>query len=159
MAYSANKTKLFYKTFDGVDSLPTDTKLETLSFSKDNEIRFLMEVPEFGATPEKIDVTTLGDSVKKYIPGIKDYGDLVFKFLYEKENDGNYRLMKKWDDAGKTVAFQINYPDDTAHVFTAIPAVKMDAGAINGALTFSSTMLLQSTIVEGVPAVESDPEV
>jgi len=106
-----------------------------------------MEVPEFGGAPEKIDVTSLSDTSKKYIPGIKDYGDLVFKFIYDNTNaTANYRVLKGMDDNGTTAEFKLEYPDGSAHVFSAIPAVKMDAGAINGALTFSATMMLQSDI-------------
>ena len=132
MAYSANQTKISYKT----GSVSTFT-----------EIEYLMEIPELGGAPEKIDVTTLSDTAKKYIPGIKDYGDLVFKFLYDNTGEtANYRILKGLDDAGTTAAFKIEYPDGTAHQFDAIPSVKLDAGAINGALTFSATMLLQSDI-------------
>ena len=132
MAYSANQTKISYKTGD----LATFT-----------EIPYLMEIPELGGAPEKIDVTVLSDTVKKYIPGIKDYGDLVFKFLYDNSDENaNYRILKGMDDTGTTATFKIEYPDGTAHQFDAIPSVKLDAGTINGALTFSSTMLLQSDI-------------
>jgi hypothetical protein len=106
-----------------------------------------MEVPELGSTPEKIDVTTLADKVKKYIPGIKDYGDLVYKFLYDNTNaNSNYRVLKGMDDAGTKATFKLDYPDGTSHQFDAIPSVKLDSGAINGALTFSATMMLQSDI-------------
>jgi len=106
-----------------------------------------MEVPELGGTGEKIDVTTLSDTVKKYIHGIKDYGDLVFKFLYENSTaTANYRVLTEMEKANEPVAFQIKYPDGTTHEFDAIPSVKMDAGSINGALTFSVTMELQSEI-------------
>ena len=85
--------------------------------------------------------------MKKYVPGIKDLGDLVFKFLYDNSSEtSNYRVLKAMDDAAETVTFQLEYPDNTSHQFDAIPSVKMDAGAINGALTFSVTMLLQSDI-------------
>lgn len=129
---SANKTKISYKK--GASSTFT-------------ELPDLMEVPEFGGAPEKIDVTVLSDTVKKYVPGIKDLGDLVFKFLYDNSSEtSNYRVLKAMDDAAETVTFQLEYPDNTSHQFDAIPSVKMDAGAINGALTFSVTMLLQSDI-------------
>lgn len=115
------------------------------------EIPYLMEVPELGGAPEKIDVTVLSDSVKKYIPGIKDFGDLVFKFLYDNSSStANYRILKGLEDTVTT--FQIKYPDMSIHKFDAIPAVKMDAGTINGALTFSVTMLLQSGIDVSDPA-------
>ena len=131
MALSANQTKLYYKT----------------SGSTFSEILFLMEVPELGGDPEKIDVTTLSDTTKKYIPGIKDYGDLVFKFLYDNiSENANYRVLKGLDDNATTATFKLEYPDGTTHQFDAIPSVKLDDGTINGALTFSATMLLQSDI-------------
>jgi len=131
MAYSANQSKISYSVDGG-------------SFV---ELEHLMEVPELGSTPEKIDVTTLADRAKRYIPGIKDYGDLVFKFLYDNTDvNANYRVLKTMDDNGTTATFKVAYPDGTSHEFDAIPAVKLDAGAINGALTFSATMMLQSDI-------------
>ena len=132
MPYSANQTKLSCKT--GSASIFT-------------EIPYLMEVPELGGAPEKIDITVLSDEVKKYIPGIKDYGDLVFKFLYDNsDSDANYRVLKGIEDSGESAAFKLAYPDGTSHEFEAIPSVKIDAGALNGALTFSATMLLQGEI-------------
>lgn len=132
MAYSANQTKLSCKA-NGASAF--------------TEIPFLMEVPEFGGTPEKIDVTTLSDTIKQYVPGMKDYGDLVFKFLYDNaETTSNYRVLKAIEDSGTAAAFKLEYPDGTAHEFEAIPAVKLDAGTVNGALTFSATMVLQSDV-------------
>ncbi|MFR1435856.1 MAG: phage tail tube protein [Acutalibacteraceae bacterium] len=130
---TANNTKISYKSGS-----------EAATFT---ELEYLMEVPEFGGAPEKIDVTTLSDKVKKYVPGTKDLGDLVFKFLYDNSSDtSNYRVLKGQEDAGTAVTYKIEYPDGTAHQFDAIPSVKMDAGTLNGALTFSATMMLQSDI-------------
>ena len=132
MAYSANKTK-FYHT----------------SVAEANEIEYLMEVPELGVAPEKIDVTTLGSDVKKYIFGIKDMGELVFKFLYDK---ATYLQLKGFGEEEDATEFFIQYPDaeedadKTVHKFSAFPSVKMDAGSLNGALTFSCTMVLDSDI-------------
>jgi len=131
MAYSANQTTLSFR-IGGAGAFA--------------DIPMLMEVPEFGGAPEKIDVTTLADKSKRYIPGIRDYGDLVFKFLYDNSADGNYRVLKGLDDNATLATFQIEYPDGTAHQFDAVPTVKMDAGSVNGALTFSATMMLQSDI-------------
>jgi hypothetical protein len=130
--YSANSTKMYY--------IKSGETTET-------ELEYLMEVPEFGGTPEKIDVTVLSDNVKKYIPGIKDLGDLVFKFLYDNSTDtSNYRILSGLAKNNTPATFIIKYPDLTTHSFVAVPAVKMDAGSLNGALTFSVTMLLQSDI-------------
>ena len=130
---SANNTKISYKA-----------SAQATTFT---ELEYLMEVPEFGGAPEKIDVTTLADKVKQYVPGTKDLGDLVFKFLYDNSSEtANYRVLKKMEDDGTAATFKIEYPDGTAHQFDAIPSVKMDAGTLNGALTFSATMVLQSDI-------------
>ena len=128
--YSANGTKLMHKVANAYVEIP-----------------LLMEVPEFGGTPEKIDVTVLSDTAKSFVPGVKDYGDLVFKFLYDNTAEtGNYRILKDYQDKKTAASFQITYPDGTGHQFVAVPAVKMDAGTVNGALTFSCTMILQSDI-------------
>ena len=138
MACSTYNTKLFYKI------AATDKVYDSAGYT---EIKYLMEVPELGGTVEKIDVTTLSNPVKIYIPGTKDYGDLVFKFIYDNEAaTANYRVLKAMDDDSVTASFKIQYPDGTTHEFDAIPSVKLDAGALNGALTFSVTMLLQSKI-------------
>lgn len=138
MPYSANATKFYAKAG---------------AVTEYTEIPYLMEVPEFGGTPEKIDITVLSDTTKKYLPGIKDLGDLVFKFLYDNESTtSNYRVLSGYAAENTTVSFKLEYPDGTAHLFDAIPAVKMDAGAINGALTFSVTMMLQSDVTVTNPA-------
>ena len=135
---SANNTKLSYKNGSVADFV---------------ELEYLMEVPEFGGTPEKIDVTVLSDKTKHYVPGINDLGDLVFKFLYDNSSEtANYRVLKGLADNGASATFKLEYPDGTAHQFDAVPAVKMDSGAINGALTFSATMMLQSDITVSNPA-------
>ena len=95
---SANSTKISYKT--GSDDSATFKELE-----------FLMEVPEFGGAPEKIDVTVLSDKVKKFVPGTVDLGDLVFKFLYDNSSaDSSYRVLKGLADAGTAATFQRPIP-------------------------------------------------
>ena len=148
MPYTANKTKLYL--FSG--NLLKDDNIEIPALTENDEIEFLMEVPELGGVPEKIDVTTLSYTSKKYIPGIKDYGDLVFKFLYDTDNYSNFKAM---EDNETIATFVILYPDKTAHAFAAIPSVKIDAGAINGALTFSATMILRSDIATIDPVTQS----
>lgn len=111
------------------------------------EIEDLMEVPELGGDPEKIDVTTLTDKTKKYIPGVKDLGDLQFKFLYDNSTvDSNYRILKGLEDKKEVTSFKVQYPDGTAHEFDALVNVKMDAAAVNAPLTFVASFSLQSEI-------------
>lgn len=102
------------------------------------EIPGLLEVPEIGGEPEKIDVTTLADTVKKSIPGVKDLGDLSFKFLYDTTTFKTINALKG------VQSFQITFSDKMTVTFDAIPSVKLGGAAINGALTFSIGMSLQS---------------
>lgn len=108
----------------------------------------LQEVPELGGDPEKIDVTTLADTVKRSVPGVKDLGDLQFKFLYDA---GTFKAAK--DLEGATIKFQVAFPDGVKFNFDAIPNVKMGGAAVNGALTFSIGMSLQSEITPTFPGV------
>lgn len=138
MAYNANKTKLF---------------------CNDVELDHLMEVPELGGEAEKIDVTTLSSPHKEYIRGMREYGDLAFKFLYDNSGEtANFRVLKTLDDADEAADFRIEYPDGTAHKFSAVPAVKLDSGAINGALTFTATMMLTTKIATVNPGAADEDE-
>lgn len=127
------------------------TKDTTLSYkgsgSTYTELEHLMEVPEMGGDPEKVEVTTLSDGVKKYINGVKDLGDLTFKFLYDNETaDSNYRVLRGMQEANEVSTFKVEYPDGTGHEFNAYVNVKMDSAAVNAAMTFSVGMSLQSDI-------------
>ncbi|MEG0450953.1 MAG: phage tail tube protein [Lysinibacillus sp.] len=128
--------------------LSKDTTLSyKASGSTYTELEHLMEVPEMGGDPEKVEVTTLSDDVKKYINGVKDLGDLTFKFLYDNgTTTSNYRVLKGLQDANKPAEFKLEYPDGTGHEFSAYVNVKMDSAAVNAAMTFSVGMSLQSDI-------------
>ena len=135
--------------------LTKDTKLsyKTAAEGTFAEIDLLMEVPELGGDPEKLDVTTLADGVKKYIPGVKDLGDLAFKFLYDNSGaTSNYRILKGLQDNNTLATFKVEYPDGTGHEFDAYASVKMDAAAVNAAMTFTASFSLQSDIEVTNPA-------
>ena len=135
---SFNETKISYK-----EGKMTDYK----------EIELLMEVPEIGGDPEKIDVTTLSDKHKKYIPGISDLGDLNFVFLYDNSTaTSNYRELKKLQDENKIASFKVEYPDGSGHEFDAYVSVKIAGGGVNTAKTFTASMFLQSEIKDINPA-------
>lgn len=135
------------------------TKDTTLSVKTDGamdftELELLMEVPELGGDPEKVETTTLKNGVKTYIPGVKDLGDLAFKFLYDNSAEtSDYRVLRGIQDSGKPAEFKVTYPDGTGHAFTAYVNVKMDSAAVNNALTFTASMSLQSEIVVTNPTV------
>lgn len=111
------------------------------------EIEDLLEVPELGGAPEKIDTTTLKHKTKRSIPGVIDLGDLAFKFLYDNSGpEANYRVLKGLQDNRIVATYKVTYPDGTAHQFDAYIAVKMDGAAVAGKLTFTATFMLQSDV-------------
>lgn len=111
------------------------------------DLPLLMEVPEMGGTPEKVDVTVLSDSVKKYIDGIRDYGDLSFKFLYDNTSEtSSYRVLKRLEGAKEPTKFQVALPDGTKFSFSGFVSVKMDSAAVNAALTFTANISLNSDV-------------
>ena len=122
----------------------------TLSYKK-NEVYTvipnLQEVPELGGAAEKVDVTTLADGNYKYINGIKDFGDLAFKFLYDNAGEtSNYRVCRGLEEAGQVVEWKVEFPDGTGFAFSGEASTAIDSAAVNAALTFTLNITLNSDI-------------
>lgn len=124
----------------------------TLAMKKSGESEYeilpgLKEVPELGADPEKVDNTTLGDSVKIYELGIGDAGDLAYKFKWEnKTADSTYRKLRAVADTKETVSFKEAFPDGTAFTFDAQCSLKVGGGGVNAAMEYTLNLGLQSDI-------------
>lgn len=120
----------------------------------------LMEIPDLGGTPEKVDVTTLADGSYKYINGLADYGDLGFKFLYDNSTeDSNYRILEQicrevGPELNAVAKVTVTFPDGTAFEFDCLPAITIDGAGVNTALTFTLNCALQSDIEVTHPAGE-----
>lgn len=120
---------------------------ETSSASTYTFLKDLKEVPELGADPEKVDNTTLDDTIKQYEFGIGDAGDMAYKFRYanDSEND-SYRVLRKLEATGKAVPFEQLMPDGTKFHFDAFVSIKTGGGAVNAAIEFTLNLGLQSNI-------------
>ena len=101
----------------------------------------LKEVPEIGSNPEKVENTTLADTVKQYEPGIVEY-----KFKYENTEDSSYRLLRKHANQKKVLAFKQTLADKTEISFEAIPVIKLGGGGVNAVIDFTLSVMLQSDI-------------
>ena len=134
------------------------TKDITLSYKKDSSSSYevldgLQEVPSLGGTPDKVEVTTLSDGSRRYIKGIKDYGDLTFKFLYQNDTTtSNFRVLRGLEESGKIVEWKVEFPDGTGFAFSGECTVAPSDGAVNAAITFNLTISLNSDIVVTNPA-------
>lgn len=117
------------------------------------DIPDLQEVPNLGGSAEKVEVTTLTDSNHRYINGIKDFGDLEFKFLYDNSTEtSNYRVLKGLETTGAVTYWQVTFPDGTKFTFSGQVSTQIDSAAVNSALTFTATITLNSEIEVTNPA-------
>ena len=113
----------------------------------------LQEVPELGGSAEKVDVTTLADGNYKYINGIKDFGDLAFKFLYDNSGtQSNYRICRGLEEDGTVIDWQVEFPDGTTFEFAGEASTAIDSASVNSALTFTLNITLNSDITVKNPA-------
>lgn len=118
------------------------------------ELTGLKEVPEMGSDPEKVENTTLADTVKQYEYGIGDYGDLEFTFKYEnKSTTSPYRVLRALQEAKTAVDFEETFPDGTTFVWKAQVNVKVSGGGVNDPVDFTLTMALQSEITVTDPGM------
>ncbi|MFH6636363.1 phage tail tube protein [Streptococcus suis] len=114
----------------------------------------LKEVPELGIDPEKVENTTLADTIKQYEFGIGDAGELEYKFKYENSKvTSSYRILRKLADDKAVRHFEQEYPDGTKVHFSAQIAVKLGGGGVNSAIEFTLKLALQSDLEFTDPTV------
>ena len=134
----ANGTKLGYK-----DSTGAIKNLEGLQ-----------AIPEMGAEAETVEITCLADKNKRYVKGIGDFGDLEFTFLYDNSvAEAPYRVLRGFEQADEVVTFELEYPDTTKFTFDAQVSVKLSSGEVNGVLTFTAKLTLNSNIEAVDPTI------
>jgi ribosomal protein L19 len=127
--------------------------LNSMEASVATPITDVQEIPDLGATVEKVETTTLADGSKKYIQGIKEYSDLEFVLLYDNSGaTSNYRVLKAFEDAGVEDTFQVELPDGTTFDFSATVTTVIAGASVGDALTFTAMFTLSSEIVVSNPA-------
>lgn len=100
----------------------------------------LLEIPSLGGSVDKVDVTTLADASKKYINGIKDYGDLAFKFNYAKQQ------FTTLNGLTGSINFKVTLPDNTTATFSGEPSVSLEGVGVGAAMTYTLNISLDSDI-------------
>lgn len=103
----------------------------------------LLEIPSLGGSVDKVDVTTLADASKKYINGIKDYGDLAFKFNYAKEQ------FTTLNGLTGSINFKVTLPDTTTATFSGEPSVSLEGVGVGAAMAYTLNISLDSDIAFG----------
>lgn len=107
------------------------------------ELTNLQEVPDLGATErETIEVTTLADSQRQFIPGLYAGAEgLEFKFLYEKEQ---FMALNALADS---VEWAIELSDGLTCTFTGTCEVRLDGQGVGSAITYTLIVTPNSKLV------------
>ena len=111
-----------------------------------SKIAGLTDIPDMGASPEKLDVTTLADEYRQYINGVKDFGDLEFTFIYESGEGGNYAQLAALEGKGVQDCV-VTFPDGATFTFSGDISVRILGVGVNAVITFAMSVALQSDIV------------
>lgn len=131
----------------------------TLEYKKAGETDFkklkgLKEIPEMGVDPEKVENTTLEDSLKQYEMGIGDAGDITYKFKYENTaSDSPYRILRELEETGEIISFKETLKDGTSTEFEGQVSVKRTGGGVNGVIEFNLNIALQSKLTITDPTI------
>ncbi len=107
------------------------------------ELDNLQEVPDLGnGERETIEVTTLADAERKFIPGLYAGSEgLEFKFLYEKEQFMTLNGMS--DEA----TWKIEISDGLTCSFNGSCGVRLDGQGVSSAITYTLTVIPTSKLV------------
>lgn len=124
-----------------------------LSYDKTNkgtaftELPGLKKIPEMGLEKEKVENSSLDDTVKIYELGIGDPGDLEYTFKYDNSKPtSSYRLMRELEKTGDTAMFKETLKDGTTTTFSGQVTVKRAGGGVNDAIEFTVAIALQSEL-------------
>lgn len=135
----------------GIISIGTKLSYSAVPATTYTDLPDLQDIPELGGAPDKVEVTTLADSTRRYINGLVDYGDLQFTFLYDNDDvTSSWRVLQGLNGVLKT--WKITLPDTTSFTFTGYGYVKMGAAGINAPLTFTLSINLNSAMTITNPA-------
>ncbi|MFT8836858.1 phage tail tube protein [Liquorilactobacillus satsumensis] len=104
-----------------------------------NEVASIKTIPDIGADPENIDVTSLADTKKKNVPGIQNTSTLAFAVVYKGDN---FKTALKNAGDHKQYKWKVTYPDGMTATFTGSYTIKMGNVAVNGALDFTISIVV-----------------
>ena len=122
-------------------ALMKGTGTSTITYSK---LICISEFPDLGAPPEQIDVTTLCDEMRHYIPGVIDTGALEFKAFYTASDYSTLKALEGvdtpyavWFGAGSN-----DTPDghNGKFSFNGDLRVTVDGGGVNDPVSMTITI-------------------
>lgn len=116
--------------------------------------------PDMGGDTESVEVTNLSDGSKRYIDGIRDFGDMEFGFYVNNKDDSQttasevydaYKTLREYQLANTQVYFKLMYPDGFGFTWRGSVSVKRSGAEVGGALSFTLTTRASSEIEDITP--------
>lgn len=117
-------------------------------------VKNLVSIPNMGAAPDKVDVTTLGNEQRHYINGLVDFGDLEFGFVYDDgtgtdaENVNTFTELRTLQTAGNPVDWELKFPGTNGlkFHFSGKPSVYLSGAEVGARVDFSMSIALESDV-------------
>lgn len=149
-AISTYQTYLMHKTTT-MSGTTTVTTWENLTPIK--------SFPDMGGEPERIDVTTLSDAMRKYIPGVQDISSSTFNANYdadelEKINSlrGNQEDYALWFGATGDIGSEVPDGSDGKFEWTGDIMAYVKGGDVNSAVEMTIVIFPSTDFVFVAPA-------
>lgn len=126
------------------------------------ELYGLNSTPDMGGDVESVDITNLSDGVKRYIDGLKDFGDMEFGFYLNKkdasqEDEGRlydaFSTLRDYQTGGEQVYFKLMYPDGYGYTWRGSVSVKRGGAEVGSVLSFTLTTRTSTEIEDVKPTV------
>lgn len=108
-----------------------------LGFKKKTESEYtdipeLVEVPDLGSEPNKVENTRIAAAVKNYEKGVGDVSDLKYQLDYDNSSTtASYRVLRKAAADNEELDFQETLPDGTIYKFSGTVSVMLKGGKID----------------------------
>jgi len=116
------------------------------------EVEDLVNYPDMLGTPEQIDVSNTKVTSRRYIPGIKDPGEMPFEFLFSGMKSGtNYHKLKAAQDAKTSKFFSLTFPDGSGFSWQGRVALSLAGKGISEAVTFNANIFPTSEFDDIIP--------
>lgn len=113
----------------------------------------LQEIPDMGADVDNVEITTLADSARRYMKGLKDYGDLEFTFLYDNSTATSaYRVLSGLESQD-SVDWKVSFPDNTEFTFSGAVSTKISGAGVGDPYKFTAKISLNTDITVANPQV------
>lgn len=97
--------------------------------------------PDLGAAPTAIDVTTLADTVQKFIPGVKALAAMEFVANYDSEVFSTLR-----QNEGQSLIYSVEFGENGTFTFTGTHSVAIAGAGLNAAVDMKISVLPDSEI-------------